>query len=281
MFPLFESSVVALRLFVHQKRTHSLEDSVVKVWESAPVEGLTTRSQQAGVSLKRGGLAYASLRWRRLYKYNSGMLQDRSHRLISTLQPVLISKTRLKKQSNRLKSGSNFLFLDISIRRSLYNLGSIHTSSALRERKKSKMFDFYDSQRRSFSVTAVLIPSTAFLGLLSILWLYKSLMLVIFQNKIIYMPSVPPFSRSEKLADYAAMCRPVKWREERIRAADGVELTVAVGEIPRHTSFTATEKTLEKKSAGLKQKRVVVLYFQGYVSLPSYLIPRTPYSPFL
>ena len=204
------------------------------------------------------------------------MLRYRGHRLLVTLKSVLTSKMRLTKQSNRLKSGSNFLFLDISIRRSLYTACSIHTSSALHGRKKPRILAFYDSQRRSFSVNAVLIPPIAFLGLLSILWLYKSLMLVIFQNKIIYMPSVPPFSRSEKLVDYAAVCRPVIWREERIRAADGVELALAVGEIPRHTLSTTTEKILEQKSAGLKQERVVILYFQGYVSLFSLFYSTKP-----
>ena len=260
-----------------KKRASFLEDSEVKVWKSVLVGGLTIRSQPAGASLKRGGLAYASLHWRRLYKYNFGMLQGRSHRLLLSLKSVLTSKARLKEQPNRSKSGSNFLFLDISSRRSLYTACSIYTSSTLHERRKSRILGFYHSRRRSLSVTAVLIPSTTFLGLLSILWLYKSLMLVIFQNKIIYMPSVPPFSRSEKLADYAAVCRPVTWREERIRAADGVELALAVGE-----SFTATEKTSEKKSAGLKQKRVVVLYFQGSVSLSSNFVPQhriqTPYQ---
>ena len=120
--------------------------------------------------------------------------------------------------------------------------------------------------RRSFHLSSVLTPPAVFLGLLATLWAYKSLMLVVFQNKIIYMPSVPPFSRSEKIEDYAAGCRPVVWREARIRAADGTKLTLAVGEIPE--SVGELVSTTEQAN-GRKNKRVVVIYFQGYVVLTS------------
>lgn len=84
-------------------------------------------------------------------------------------------------------------------------------------------------------------------------------MLVVFQNKIIYMPSVPPFSRSEKIEDYAALCRPVVWREERIKAADGTKLALAVGEIPNMGKGPDVGMS---KEVG-KRRRVVILYFQG------------------
>lgn len=87
-------------------------------------------------------------------------------------------------------------------------------------------------------------------------------MLVVFQNKIIYMPSVPPFSRSEKIEDYAAGCRPVVWKEARIRAADGTKLTLAVGEIP---AIVGNPVARTEQAGGRKKKRVVVVYFQGYV----------------
>ena len=76
-------------------------------------------------------------------------------------------------------------------------------------------------------------------------------MMVIFQNKIIYMPSMPPFSRSEKIQTYKGQCGPVVWEERRIRSLDGVELAVCVGEMP----LPQNEKT---------ERHVVVLYFQGY-----------------
>jgi len=75
-------------------------------------------------------------------------------------------------------------------------------------------------------------------------------MMVLFQNKIIYMPSVPPFSRSEKVEDYANACKPVVWTEHDLRAADGTALKLLEGSI--------------MVKDGLKQEEaVIVLYFQG------------------
>jgi uncharacterized protein len=84
-------------------------------------------------------------------------------------------------------------------------------------------------------------------------------MMVIFQNKIIYMPSVPPFSRSETVKAYAVQCRPVTWKEHDLRAADGTVLKLLEGSI---------------ESASKLSKRVNVLYFQGNASS---LPPRLPY----
>jgi uncharacterized protein len=84
------------------------------------------------------------------------------------------------------------------------------------------------------------------------LWTYKSLMMIIFQNKIIYMPSVPPFSRSEKVSDYATQCRPVVWKEHVVKASDGVAIKLLEG-------------TAEMAGSSNRASHVVVLYFQGYV----------------
>ena len=89
-------------------------------------------------------------------------------------------------------------------------------------------------------------------------------MLVMFQNKIIYMPSVPPFSRSEQIEAYALGCRPVVWRETRIRAADGTKLTLAVGEM---TEVMGEPASATGQSRTAKRKRVIVMYFQWYVVL--------------
>ncbi|KAL9027374.1 MAG: hypothetical protein Q9196_004090 [Gyalolechia fulgens] len=87
-------------------------------------------------------------------------------------------------------------------------------------------------------------------------------MLVVFQNKIIYMPSVPPFSRSERISDYEAQCRPIDWQERRTKATDGVEIALAIGTV------TGTKPTTTEL-----QKHIVVIYFQGNGgSLP----PRLP-----
>ena len=114
-------------------------------------------------------------------------------------------------------------------------------------------------QFRFVHLSALLTPPAVFLGLLVTLWTYKSLVLVLFQNKIIYMPSIPPFSRSEKIEDYAASCRPVVWRQEETRATDGTRLALAVGEIPQ----TKRERDSKEDKVREKKRRVVIVYFQG------------------
>lgn len=111
------------------------------------------------------------------------------------------------------------------------------------------------------TMTSVLTPPAVFVGLVLALWFYKCCMMVIFQNKIIYMPSVPPFSRREKVSDYAKACFPVMWREETITSVDGKRLVLCVGE----SSLKAMSHP--------EQDHVVVLYFQGFAP------PNTLYSP--
>jgi uncharacterized protein len=71
--------------------------------------------------------------------------------------------------------------------------------------------------------------------------------MVIFQNKIIYMPGIPPFARSEKVADYSRECRPVLWKEHKIQSADGVKLKLLQSGI----------------EDGSEKRDIVLLYFQG------------------
>lgn len=120
--------------------------------------------------------------------------------------------------------------------------------------------------RRFFTIPTLFYPPLIFTGLLLALWGYKCVMLVLFQNRIIYMPSMPPFSRSERIADYAAACRPVVWREERITCArDGTRLAVAVGEI-------GAGKMEDGDGEERERKRVVIIYFQGYDFSQSVLV---------
>lgn len=104
---------------------------------------------------------------------------------------------------------------------------------------------------RRISWTSVLLPTATFSGLLGALWIYKCLVMVIFQNKIIYMPNIPPFSRSERISDYRYP-KDVLWREESFQSVDGVKLSVAIGVLRRPG---------DKKS--LPDEQNVVLYFQG------------------
>ncbi|KAJ9611754.1 hypothetical protein H2200_004938 [Cladophialophora chaetospira] len=75
------------------------------------------------------------------------------------------------------------------------------------------------------------------------------------------MPSVPPFSRSEKVGDYANQCKPVEWIERDLRARDGTALKLLEGSIAASGGANALE-------------HIVVVYFQGNASS---LPPRLPY----
>lgn len=111
------------------------------------------------------------------------------------------------------------------------------------------------SPRRHFSlesIPGILLPPLVFCGLLTTLWTYKCLMMVIFQNKIIYMPSVPPFSRSEKVEDYATQCGPVRWEEHEVKSSDGTIVKLLEG------SMRSSNHSLSPV-----QRQVVVLYLQG------------------
>jgi len=46
------------------------------------------------------------------------------------------------------------------------------------------------------------------------------------------MSYMPPQTRSEKIEDYAATCRPVEWEEVRIKSLDGTNISLGVGSIP-------------------------------------------------
>jgi pimeloyl-ACP methyl ester carboxylesterase len=90
-----------------------------------------------------------------------------------------------------------------------------------------------------------------FTGLFVALWSYKCLMTVLFQDKIIYMPYMPPFARSEKLEDYIASCMPVTWEQRHIKSSDGIRITLAIGQISRN----------DHKAQ--RANRVVICYFHG------------------
>lgn len=116
------------------------------------------------------------------------------------------------------------------------------------------------SNRRRWSVSTILTPPLVFTGLLLSLWTYKCLMMVVFQNKIIYMPSIPPFSRRERIEDYEAQCKPVRWQEKRIKAADGVDIALALA------SLNGSQEESSKGAA-----HVVIVYFQGSVTITAIL----------
>lgn len=86
-------------------------------------------------------------------------------------------------------------------------------------------------------------------------------MTIVFQEKILYMSYMPPQTRSERIEDYAATCRPVEWEEVRIKSLDGTNISLGVGSIP------------SPPASQVPTREVLVCYFQGNGgSLP----PRLP-----
>lgn len=80
-------------------------------------------------------------------------------------------------------------------------------------------------------------------------------MTVLFQDKVIYMPYMPPFARREKIEDYAAVCKPVTWEHLHIKSMDGTKIALCVGQcIPIEDGATQSKKA---------KKKVVICYFQG------------------
>lgn len=75
------------------------------------------------------------------------------------------------------------------------------TNPALRTKKpqypRSRLIKYHYQRIHLPAIYAPLI----FTGLFLMLWIYKWIVIVLFQNKIIYMPSMPPFARKEKIAD--------------------------------------------------------------------------------
>jgi len=78
-------------------------------------------------------------------------------------------------------------------------------------------------------------------------------MMVVFQNKIIYMPGLPPNARSETIADYESQCGGIEWKEEKTSSADGTRISLCVARVDNGIASEASE-------------RVYVLYFQGHSS---------------
>jgi hypothetical protein len=88
--------------------------------------------------------------------------------------------------------------------------------------------------------------------------------MVVFQNKIIYMPGLPPNSRSERIGNWLDQCGGIQWTEERTRAEDGTDLALAVATIPLpHGKRTAATRPETPAAAAA---HVYVLYFQGWPS---------------
>lgn len=122
---------------------------------------------------------------------------------------------------------------------------------------------------RGIHIPSVLLPPVIFTGLLLGLWIWKCTMLVVFQNKIIYMPGLPPNARRETIADYSRLCWGIQWREETTKAVDGTRLGLAVATIQLPSREVSALRETEPRT----RCYVYVLYFQGNASS---LPPRLP-----
>ncbi|KAI1353424.1 Alpha/Beta hydrolase protein [Xylaria sp. FL0043] len=107
------------------------------------------------------------------------------------------------------------------------------------------------------------LAPVVFGGLLVSLWTWKCFMMVVFQNKIIYMPGLPPNSRWEKIEDYRHRLANISWREERVRAADGTDLALCVADLELGSENESRSPTTA----------FYILYFQGNASS---IPPRLP-----
>ncbi|PTB37777.1 hypothetical protein M441DRAFT_30109 [Trichoderma asperellum CBS 433.97] len=116
--------------------------------------------------------------------------------------------------------------------------------------------------KRQIHIGQVLMPPAIFTGLFLALWCYKCIMLVLFQNAIIYNPFLPPNARSMRISDFSRQCGGIEWREGRIKSLDGTEIALCISEM-----------FCEHKPNGSPKTPVYILYFQGNASS---LPPRLP-----
>jgi uncharacterized protein len=110
---------------------------------------------------------------------------------------------------------------------------------------------------QSFHIHTALMPPLIFFGLFITLWSWKCIMLVVFQNTIIYNPFLPPDARRLRIADYARHCGGIRWREETIRSLDRTHLSLCVCEVDSAVPSRATG------AARTHRTTVYILYLQG------------------
>lgn len=89
-----------------------------------------------------------------------------------------------------------------------------------------------------------------YVGLLGTLYVWKSAMMIMFQNLIIYNPYLPPNARRMRIADFVRQDSALQWSEERIRSLDGTEVALGVCETSSAIS-------------GCARTPVYILYLQG------------------
>jgi hypothetical protein len=116
----------------------------------------------------------------------------------------------------------------------------------------------FRQQRTFLNLPTVLVPPVVFVSLGLGLWTWKCFMMVVFQNKIIYMPGLPPNARRETIEDYKNQCGGIEWKEERIRSGDGTRISLCMASVDSGYDHSQ------------KPSRIYILYFQGLFSILSY-----------
>ncbi|PWY81727.1 alpha/beta-hydrolase [Aspergillus sclerotioniger CBS 115572] len=113
------------------------------------------------------------------------------------------------------------------------------------------------------AIPPVMMPPLIFTGLLLSLWAWKCFWIVVMQEKLLYLTWLPPFARSEKIADYEGECRPVRWEEHQIRSRDGTKLAVCEGHVPPKKHGLLVSRGDEQSGNQSRRKLVIICYFQG------------------
>ncbi|GAA5819991.1 hypothetical protein JCM10212_005638 [Sporobolomyces blumeae] len=121
-------------------------------------------------------------------------------------------------------------------------------------------------------------------GLPAVLWAYKCLMLVAFQRKIIYLPSVPPGTRDESLARQErtaardASLSNLDWQEVEVKSEAKSRVlrrnVVLKGvELRWRNGTPLGDEDAKETRTGQARRKVVVVYLQGNAGTPLMRIP--------
>ncbi|BGO98298.1 hypothetical protein NBRC10513v2_002690 [Rhodotorula toruloides] len=104
------------------------------------------------------------------------------------------------------------------------------------------------------------------IGLPTALWVYKCIMLVLFQRKVIYMPWLPPGSRDEPLSAVTATGEMGDMRVKEVRIESAEPTKWLRGKVEVRTIEVGW--TEEENAMATKRPHVVILYMQGNAGTP-------------
>jgi len=88
-------------------------------------------------------------------------------------------------------------------------------------------------------------------------------MLIILQNKLIYLPYIPPGARQETIEDYKPQVLGLDWATTEVRTRDSKKLVACVAEI-RFQAPCVPQHKLTPCRRPIRVSEVVLVYFQGY-----------------